>query len=131
MPEDKQYPLFYEGIMDALNKMVNGNPKGLSLKQIAMTLWPSRNSDTARSVFSRTLNEETDVHLNPEEVVRTMHIADAPEHIIYFLCDEFGFERPLRKDKESFKRDVKSELKGVMNQLRIITKKIESLENGK
>jgi hypothetical protein len=123
-----EIPLFYDGILDAINKTVNSNPKGLSIKQIAMDLWPSRNPDTARSVLSRALNEETDVHLNPEEMVRIMKITECPEHIIFYLCDEFGFERPTRKNPENFKKEIKQDLKTLMEQLKALTRKVETLE---
>lgn len=128
---NNQTPLFYDGILDAINKAVNGNPKGLSLKQIAMELWPARNPDTARSVLSRTLNEETDVHLNPQELLLLMKIIERPEDIIFFLCDEFGFDRPMKKDKESFKKEVKGDLKNIMENLKHLSRKVEALENNK
>jgi hypothetical protein len=48
----------YDDITDALSKTVNGNPHGLSLKQIASKLWPARTPDTAHSVLSRSINGE-------------------------------------------------------------------------
>ena len=130
MPE--QTLLFYEDIMDAIIKMVNGNPKGLSIKQIAMDLWPSRNPDTARAAFSRALNEENnDVNLNPPELVKTMHITSRPEDIIYFLCDEFGFERPARKDKSTFEREVKGQVRDIQERIGAVLQELKRMETGK
>lgn len=131
MSNNGQSPLFYEGILDAINKSVNGNPKGLSIKQIAMDLWPSRNPDTARSVLSRTLNEETDVHLNPQELVHLMKITEAPEHFIFFLCDEFGFERPSKKDKTTFEREIKSQVKTIQEQINTLMRELKQMESYK
>jgi hypothetical protein len=124
-----QQPLFYEDIMDALNKMININPKGLTIKQIAMELWPSRNPDTARSVLSRAMNpEHHDHNLSPEELLQTMKITDAPEHIINFLCDEFGFERPPKKERGHFERTVKEGVKSIQEQLKQLTREIARME---
>ena len=131
MPNNGQTPLFYDGILDSINKIVNGNPKGLSIKQIAMELWPARNPDTARSVLSRTLNEETDVHLNPQELVHLMKITEAPEHVIFFLCDEFGFERPCRKDKTTFEREIKSQVKTIQEQINNLLREMKQMETHK
>lgn len=129
---DSQQPLFYEDIMDAIAKMVNGNPQGLSIKQIAMELWPARNPDTGRSTLSRSLSpEHHDQNLNPEELDKIMEITRAPEHVINYLCDKYGFERPSRKDKESFKKEVRQDLKGLMEQLKHISRKVETLESEK
>jgi hypothetical protein len=127
-----QAPLFYEDIMDAINKMVNGNPKGLSLKQIAMDLWPARNPDTARSTLSRALNEEnTEQNLNPMEIIKTMHITERPEDIIFYICDEFGYERPVKKDKERFEKVIKKQVKGIQDQVMFLSRQISQLEKMK
>jgi hypothetical protein len=130
--ETGQICMFYEDVMDAINKMVNANPKGLSIKQIAMELWPSRNPDTARSAFSRGINpENNDVNLNPEELDKAMEITGAPEHIIYYLCDKYSFERPAKKDKARFEKEIKQQLKGVQDQLISISRQVNQLEKVK
>lgn len=127
-----QAPLFYEDVIDAINKTVAGNAKGLSIKQIAADMWPARNPDTARSEFSRCLNPEDHSHnLDPEEIVRMMEITEAPEHMIFFLCDRFGFERPGVKDKDTFKRELKQGLKTAVDILKVVARGVEKLENGK
>ncbi len=129
---DNPYPLFYDGIMDAINKMVHGNPKGLKIKQIAMDLWPSANPDTARSAFSRAINENnTEQNLTPEELITTMKITEAPEHIIYCLCDEFGFERPPKRDRRSLERNVTENLKSIQEQMKAITKMVSLIDSTK
>jgi len=124
-----QQHLYYDDIYDAINKMVHGNPEGLSIKQIAMTLWPARADDTARNVLSRALNpNENDVNLKPEELDKAMDICKAPEHIIFYFCDKYGFERPQKKDPASFKREVKTQLKNVQDELRHIARKLENIQ---
>lgn len=124
-----QIPMFYEDIDDAIAKAVNTNPKGLNIKQIAMDLWPARNPDTARAAFSRAITpENNDVHLAPEEVVKTMEITEAPEHVIFYLCDRFGFERPKKKDTKTFEKAIKDEMHGLMESFKGIQYQIESLE---
>lgn len=123
-----QEKLFYEGPIEALNRTVKANHKGLSIKQIAGYLWPARNPDTARSVLSRCLNEETDVHLDFEEIVKVMEVTETPEHIIFCLCDTFGFERPAKKNREDFKREIKTQIEDVSNILRALTDKVARME---
>lgn len=121
-------PLFYEDIFDALNKTTNGNPQGLVLKQIASDLWPSRNPDTARSLLSRALNpENTDARLSPDEVVRLMDVC-GPEHVLFFLCDRFGFDRPVKKNRSKFEKEVKDIMKGLTEQMQHVARQIKALE---
>ncbi len=121
-------PLFYEDIYDALAKTVNCNSQGLSLKQIACELWPARHPDTARSVLSRALNPENhDVHLDPEEVVKLMEIC-GPEHVLFFLSDRFLRERPAKKNKAVFEREIKTELRNLVDGVKQLGRKIEDLE---
>lgn len=122
------FPLFYEDIYDAMSKAANGNPRGLTLKQIACELWPSRNPDTARSVLSRALNpENVDAHLSPEDMVRFMEICGA-EHLMFFYCDRFGYERPAKKDKAAFEQEIKSELKNLVDGVAMLGRKMKELD---
>ncbi|MEW6485778.1 MAG: hypothetical protein AB1423_14390 [Pseudomonadota bacterium] len=132
MSDNGQIPMFYEDINDAISKMVNGNPNGLSIKQIAMTLWPSRNPDTARSVLSRAMNTENhDVQISPEELDKIMEITGAPEHILFYLCDKYGFERPPRKNKETFEKEMKKQVKGIQDQLGLLMRQLHQIEKMK
>jgi hypothetical protein len=129
---DNGFPLFYDDINDAISKMVNGNPEGLSIKQIAMDLWPSRNPDTARSAFSRAINsEQHDLNLRPEEVVKVMEITNRPEDVIFFLCDRFGFERPSKKERKSIEKSITSGIKSIQDQMRALMKEVQTLERTK
>jgi hypothetical protein len=122
-----RFPLFYEDVYDALNRTVTANPKGLSMKQIAADTWPARNPDTARSVLSRAINPESHDHnLAPDEMVRIMRVTEVPEHVIFFLCDEFGFDRPARKDKTTFERAVKSQLKNIQDQVSVLMREMKN-----
>ena len=126
---DQQW--FYEDIYDALNKTVNGNPQGLSIKQVACELWPVRNPETARNTLCRALNPENqDSNLDPEEIIKIMELC-GPEHVLYFLCDHFGFVRPSRKDKKDFEREIKEGVDEVKKQLSSLLRKVEHLEKGK
>lgn len=126
MPENVQ--LIYDGIMDALNRMVWANPKGMSMKEIGIKLYPSKVPDTARNTLSRAISEEYgDVNLDPEELIKTMEITEAPEHIIYFMCDHFGFERPPRKNKNTFEKQIEQQFQSVLSQVGQIGRLIEGL----
>lgn len=122
------FPMFYEDIYDALTKMVNSNPRGLSMKQIACELWPTRNPDTARSALSRGLNPENhDVHFSPEEMVKLMEIC-GPEHVMFYICDRFLFERTTKKNKAAFEHEVKTNFKQLLDGVKQLGHKIEDLE---
>lgn len=124
--------LIYEDINDAISRMVNGNPMGISLKQIAMELWPSRNPNTARSALSRAMSSDyKDMRLSPQELDKLMEITGRPEDIIFFLCDKYSYERPAKKDKVSFEREIRSELKSLIDTLRHVKRKVEQLERMK
>ncbi len=98
--------MFYEDVYDALQKTVSGNPQGLAMKQVASALWPTRNPETARSVLSRALNpENNEVKLGPEEIEKVMELC-GPEHVIFYLCDKFGFERPHKKRDLTLEEEV-------------------------
>ena len=124
--------LFYENIWDALGRTVNGNSKGYNIKQIGSRLWPAKEVDNARSTLSKAINQDNDtVNLDPEELVKTMEITEAPEHIIFFLCDYFGFDRPTRKNKTAFETQIKEQFQSVVSQVNNIGKLIEKLQQCK
>lgn len=124
-----QQPLFYEDALDAIEKAIASS--GKTKKEIAAIIYPGRQPETAKSLLSRALtSENTDVHLSMEMILTILKETRADD-FIFFLCDEFGFERPIKKDKESFKKEVKGDLKNIMENLKHLTRKVEALENEK
>jgi predicted ribosome quality control (RQC) complex YloA/Tae2 family protein len=120
--------MFYEDIYDALRKTVDTNPRGLKIKTIACEIWPAKHPDTARSELSRSLNpEDRNANLRPEEIVRLMEVC-GPEHVLYYLCDRFIYERTMKKNKAGFEREMKSELKQLLDGVMHLGRKIEDLE---
>jgi hypothetical protein len=112
--------LFYEGPQDALQKSIasSGKPQ----KQIACAVYPGRQPETAKSLLSRGLSpENTDVRINIENLLTIMR-ETRPEDFIYYLCDEFGFERPLRKQKADIKKQLASEIQGLNKRLAVLMK---------
>jgi hypothetical protein len=117
---------FYEGPYDAIEKSISysGKPK----KEIAAAVYPGRNLDTAKSLLSRALSpENTDVHINLENLLVIMR-ETRPEDFIFFLCDEFGFERPLRRKKKEIRREVERQIQKISNDLTALMKRLPLLE---
>lgn len=111
MSDNGQQPLFYEDIYDAIEKAIASS--GKTKKEIASILYPGRKIETATSLLSRALTpENTDVNLNIEMIL-TILKETRPDDFIAYLCDEFGFERPIRKDKERFEKVIKKQVKGI------------------
>ena len=126
MPNNGQQPLFYEDIYEAIEKAIGVS--GKTKKELAMILYPGRQIDTAKSLLSRALSpENTDVHLSIEMLI-TLLKETRPEDIIYYLCDEFGFERPHKKDTASFEREIKNKVRGLKEQLNGIARGLEQME---
>lgn len=118
--------LFYETIYDALQKAIATS--GRSQKEIAALLWPGRDISTAKSLLSRALSpENTDVNLSPEKLITIMKEA-RPEDFIFFLCDEFGFERPARRIKKDVRREIEGQVKNISATLEVLVKKLSLLE---
>lgn len=129
MSDNGQSVLFYEDQYDAIEKSIASS--GKSKKEIASILYPGRKIETAMSLFSRALSpENTDVHLSIE-MIKTILQETRPDDFIFYLCDEFGFERPSQKNKESFERDVKTDVKKLLEGIGSIKKKLEALERMK
>ena len=125
MKEDSGY-LFYDGPYDALQKSIATS--GKNQKEIASILWPGRDIGTAKSLLSRSLSpENTDVHLSPEKLLTIMK-ETRPEDFIFFLCDEFGFERPVKRVKKDVRREIESEVKNISATLTNLMKKLSLLE---
>ena len=124
--------LFYDSIWDALGRTVHSNTKGYNIKQIGSRLWPSKEVENARATLSKAINPDNEsVNLDPEELIKTMEITEAPEHIIYFLCDYFGFDRPPRKNKTAFETQIKEQFQDVVSQVTNIGKLIEKMQQCK
>lgn len=127
MSENGQQPLFYEDALDAVEKAIAST--GKTKKELASIIYPGRQIETAKSLFSRALSSEnTDVNLSVEMLLTIMK-ETRPDDFIFYLCDEFGFDRPIRKDKESFKREVRTDLKELVNRVKILSRQVEALED--
>lgn len=122
----KQDFLFYDGPHDAIDKSiaVSGIPK----KAIAEAIWPGRNSDTAKSLLSRALSPENhDVHINIENLLVIMRETQRPDFLFY-LCDEFGYERPDKKSPEKLKNHIVDGIKSIDQQMKTLIRIAASLE---
>jgi hypothetical protein len=126
MNEQVEY-LFYDGPYDALEKSIaqSGKPK----KQIASAVYPGRQCDTAKSLLSRAMSpENSDVRISIENLLVIMKETRA-EDFIYFLCDEFGFERPVKRLKKDVKRQIQEELAKISARMAQLTKSLPQLED--
>jgi hypothetical protein len=122
---DYQVSLFYDDAYDALEKSIAAS--GKTKKEIAASCYPGRSIETAKSLLSRALSpENTDVHLCICTILTVMH-ETRPDDIIFYLCDEFGFNRPDRKNEEQFEKEIRQDLRGVSEVLKVLTKKLDSL----
>jgi len=129
MSDNGQQPLFYEDPYDALNKSVASS--GKTKKDIASIVYPGRKIETAMSLLTRAMTpENTDVNLNIEMLFTIMR-ETRPDDFLYFLCDEFGFERPARKEKEKFEREIKKQVKNLHDQVGSLMKQISQMERMK
>jgi hypothetical protein len=126
MKESDAY-LFYDGPYDALEKAIaqSGKPK----KAIACAIYPGRQPDTAKSLLSRALTpDNTDVRISVENLIVILK-ETRPEDFIYYLCDEFGFERPVKKTKKDIHLAIYEELEEIKKKIEIVSKKIPGLDN--
>lgn len=117
--------LFYDGYLDALEKSIacSGKPK----KIIATAVYPGRQCDTAKSLLSRAMSpENTDVRLNVENTLTIMK-ETRPEDFIFYLCDEFGFERPVRKSRKDLKQEIETEVRKMNHNLTALMKRLEAM----
>ncbi|HDK41278.1 MAG TPA: hypothetical protein ENH31_02875 [Nitrospirae bacterium] len=129
MADHGQRPLFYEDFYDALEQSLSAS--GKTKKEIAAILYPGRTIETAKSLLSRALTpENTDVNLSVEALLTIMKETSADD-IIYFLCDEFGFERPARKDKSTFEREVKGQVRDIQERIGAVLQELKRMETGK
>jgi hypothetical protein len=127
MPPENGYPFaaIYDSPYEAIEKSIASS--GKTKKELASILYPGSDLNTAKSLFSRALNPENrDVNLSVENILSIMQ-ETRPEDFLFFLCDLFGFERPARRTKESFKCEIQSHLKAIQEEMRIIGHRIEKI----
>jgi hypothetical protein len=114
--------LFYDGPYDALEKAIafSGKPR----KVIAEAVYPGRQTDTAKSLLSRAMSpDNTDVNLNIENLKIIMKETRADD-FIYWMCDEFGFERPTKKTSDRIKQDIANEVHDINQRLKILLRQL-------
>jgi hypothetical protein len=123
---DKQGELFYEDAFDALLKSIGIT--GKSQKRIALTLYPGKKKETAVSHFSRAMSSEHgDIHLTLEHTMKILE-ETRPEDFLFFLCDKFGFERPILKTPESFKSEIRSKVHDISDKLTSVISELDQLD---
>ena len=121
--------LFYKDIYDAIERAIVIS--GKSRKEIASVVYPKRRPETARSLLSRALTpENTDVHLSIEMLLAIIK-ETRPDDFIFYLCDEFGFERPSKKDKTTFEKEVKCQMKTIQEQINSLVRELKNMETFK
>lgn len=126
MSDNGQERLFFEDVYDALEKSIAAS--GKSKKDIAAKVYPGRKIETAMSLLTRAMTpENTDVNLNMEMLLVILH-ETSPDNFIHFLCDEFGFERSVRKDKETFEKDMKQQVKHIQDQVGSLMRQLSQRE---
>jgi hypothetical protein len=115
-----QEQLFYDGPYDSLEKSIALS--GKTRKHIAEAVYPGRQPETAKSLLSRALSpENTDVHLNIENL-KVILRETRPDDFIFWLCDEFGFERPRKKTSDNYKQDLAKALNEINLRLKILSR---------
>jgi hypothetical protein len=113
---------FYESAYDALEKSIAIS--GKTRKAIAEAVYPGRQIETAKSLLSRALSpENNDVHVNLENL-QVIIRETRPDDFIFWLCDEFGFDRPEKKTSDKIKREMVADVKNIHDQLNQILKKL-------
>lgn len=121
MPKNRRT---YDDVYDALGQSIaeTGRPR----KALAARIWPGRKLSTAEGLFSRAMSpENTDVNLT-EEMVEVIMEETRPDDYIFYLCDKFGFERPLRKPAALENRLLQN-LAGMQKQMADMVKELEYL----
>lgn len=126
MPDKGQQPLFYEDPYDAIDKSIAAS--GKNRKELASVVYPGRKIETAMSLLTRAMSSEnTDVNLNIEMLLTILR-ETRPDDFIYFLCDKFGFERPPRKDKEKFEKEIKKQVRILQDQVNSLLRQLSQME---
>lgn len=124
--EENQGYLFYENAYDALTKTINQS--NIPQKEIACAIYPGCEMSTAKSRFSRAMSPESDVKLHLENIITILKMAGASDFIFY-LCDEFGFERPQRKAKKDVRRELEVQIKEINKNLTVLIKRLPDLQD--
>lgn len=126
MSNHTQEVLFYDDIYEAVEHGIAAS--GKQKKEIASHIYPGRNIETAKSLLTRALApENTDVNLSVHALLAIM-AETRPDDVIYFMCDQFGFERPPKKDKETFERAMKKQVTMLMDALMHLQKDFKNYE---
>lgn len=121
--------LFYESPEDALEKaiIISGKTK----KAVASALYPDCQIETAKSRLSRALSpEHNDVNISIGHLIAIMK-ETRPDDFLYYLCDFFGFERPVKKTADKIKRDIQDEIHEINSRLKIIIRSLPAIEDEK
>jgi hypothetical protein len=121
----KEY-LFYDGPQDSLEKsiLLSGKTK----KAVATVVYPDCQPETAKSRLSRALStEHTDVNVSIGNLLTIMR-ETRPDDFIYYLCDEFGFERPAKKTSDRIRQDIASEVIEINRRLGVLIRQLPESE---
>ncbi|MGA2332287.1 MAG: hypothetical protein ABSG75_11060 [Syntrophales bacterium] len=119
--------LFYDGPYDAIDKAIANS--GKTKKAVASVIYPGRQPETAKSLLSRALSpDNTDVRLSVENLEAILN-ETRPDDYIFYLCDKYGFERPNRKLKKDFRKELETEIRDIGNRLKVLVKKLPELED--
>jgi len=122
-------PLYYDDIYEAIDLqiMVSGKSK----KELAAVLYPGRQIETAKSLFSRAMSPEyTEVSLSIEKLMALLDQAGA-EHIIYYLCDRYFFQRPQRRSRTAAEIDYNIQVENLIRQFEAMTSQVRKLRRSK
>jgi hypothetical protein len=121
--------LFYEDLYDAVNRQIA--EAGKTRMYLSQVIYPGVKPETAQSKFTRALSpENTDVSLTVE-MLRVIMKECGANHIINYLCDDYGYDRTHRKDPEDFKRQIKGQIKGVEAMMKDLLSKVSQLEGAR
>jgi hypothetical protein len=118
-------PIAYDDIYEAIDLqiMLSGKPK----KELASILYPGRQIETAKSLFSRALSpENTDVHLSVEKLMALLDQIGA-ENIINYLCDRYFFQRPQKRSPEAAALDKDEYIKHLIRQYEAMGMQLKKL----
>ena len=122
-------PAYYDDIYEAIDLQIMVS--GKSQKELAAVLYPGRQIETAKSLFSRAKSpENTDVNLSIEKLMALLDHAGA-EHIIYYLCDRFFFQRPQRRSEVAAEIDDNIKIENLIRQFEAMASQVRKLRRRK
>lgn len=122
-------PPYYDDIYEAIDLqiMVSGKSK----KELAAVLYPGRQIETAKSLFSRAMSpEHTEVNLNIEKLMALLDQAGA-EHVINYLCDRYFFQRPQKRAIEAAHLEENEKIDSLIRQFESISMQMKRLRRDK